>query len=494
MVVSDKTGEAGAREQSANPAVPGWHLSLLVATLLTGLCFVTYWPFLDNDFISDEYVFLERVEKWSDDPFYLLNIPPENFRTTTYASFLALKRLFGYRAEWYYVFSILLHSFNGWLLWRLFRSLKGGGRWAFLAAVLFVTAQNPQEAVAWLSGMHELLQATFLLATMILWRENRFLLATLAYSVALVSKESALLGLALIAMLDFWQEGRFRFRPQYAYLVIPTLAFGLLFWAGFSKNSLIEQGLYGVSPRALMVWAKSAHRLAFPWLYLALLLSTPFRKYDDVCRGVLRDEVGEPGGGDARASSTTNDEGTGRNPPPPAGLQQQTSPCLWTGVLSAWRCRFRDLPIPLLWALIALLPYVFLNYQDHIPSRQLYIATMGLAAGLAMLVVRWEISGLRVAFVTAFLVVNIGYIGWVKDAQFQRRGKPTRQLLVTLESRPPGPLVISDFPDNPWIAKLLTHRVPGWDPDMLLVNDPQVSCFSCPHLRWDRQSERYLSQ
>ncbi len=130
--------------------------------------------------------------------------------------------------------------------------------------------------------------------------------------------------------------------------------------------------------------------------------------------------------------------------------------------------------------LTALLPYVFLSYQAHIPSRQLYLASMGLVASLAVLLGKMDVRGLRVAFVVTFLAVNIGYIRWVKDAQFERRGNPTRQLLLTLQSRPAGPLMVSDFPDNPWIAKLVTRRVPGWDPQMLAVDDPRHPCVDCP--------------
>jgi hypothetical protein len=93
-------------------------------------------------------------------------------------------------------------------------------------------------------------------------------------------------------------------------------------------------------------------------------LSTPVHKYGHVCAWGLPGEVAKRGGDDAVASPTTNDQDIARNPHPPAGLgrdgpisslllladdhastrrraltrtpsrSQQTSPYLWTGVLS----------------------------------------------------------------------------------------------------------------------------------------------------------------
>jgi hypothetical protein len=92
------------------------------------------------------------------------------------------------------------------------------------------------------------------------------------------------------------------------------------------------------------------------------------------------------------------------------------------------------------------------------------------------------------------VAVNIGYLWLVKDAQFERRAAPTAQLLSHLRGTQPRRLLISDFPLNPWIAKMTTRLVPGWAPEMLLVNDPNARCPDCLRLRWNAKTERYDTQ
>ena len=63
--------------------------------LLWLVCVGVFWPAFDNGFVSDDFVLLERVDTWLHNPFYLLEIPPENFRSTTYLAILLLKKIAG---------------------------------------------------------------------------------------------------------------------------------------------------------------------------------------------------------------------------------------------------------------------------------------------------------------------------------------------------------------------------------------------------------------
>ena len=55
----------------------------------------------------------------------------------------------------------------------------------------------------------------------------------------------------------------------------------------------------------------------------------------------------------------------------------------------------------------------------------------------------------RKAFVAAFITVNMGYIWFVKDPQFEERAAHTTQLVEELQRRPPAPLLIENFPQEP---------------------------------------------
>ncbi len=388
-----------------------------IVLLLGALCLVAYWPAFDNRFISDDYVLLERVESWRADYLYLFSIPPEHFRTSTYAAFLSLKAVFGYHSGAYYAGSVLLHFLNTLLLWKLVGRLTDNATVAVLSAVFFASFQDPQEAVMWLAAMNELLLGLFLLATLILWREGRFFWSAACYCGAIFSKESAPLVLVLIPMIELCTSRRFRLGRRHLLLLVPTVFATALFVWGASENSLIQSGAYSLRAHSLLVWMKTFGRLAFPWLLLAVAISF---------------------------------------------VRQRWS------FLSWW-------PL-LIWIGAALGPYVFLTYRGHLPSRQLYVASMGVAFLLALLVERWSSPLLAKTFVAAFLLGNIFYLWIVKDPQYEARAAPSAALIEELKNRHPVCLAVRDFPENPWIGKLTTRLVPGWRPDLLIFEGMPAEC------------------
>ena len=135
------------------------------------------------------------------------------------------------------------------------------------------------------------------------------------------------------------------------------------------------------------------------------------------------------------------------------------------------------------------LSYCFITYQSHVPSRSQYLAAMGVAALIALLMDNLRERTHRVAFLSAFILVNIGYLWVVKYPQYVIRRMPTELLLNELRSRSPRCLEISGFPLNPWIAKETTLLVPGWHPEMLRVDVP--SSGPCERLRWNGVLGRY---
>ncbi len=114
--------------------------------------------------------------------------------------------------------------------------------------------------------------------------------------------------------------------------------------------------------------------------------------------------------------------------------------------------------IALAWIAIALIPYSFLTYSPQIPSRQLYLASVGLSFlfGLGMERVG-ELTPGR-AWVTAlvmFAVVahNAGYIWTKKQRQFRERGEATEKALIRIARQTDGPLWVQCFPRHPSIAE-----------------------------------------
>ena len=402
------------------------------ALVLGGLVLVAYFPAFNNGFISDDYVLLERFRILKHDPLYLFSIPPDNFRYTCYVCFALLKSVFGYRPACFYAFTVLVHFISALMLGKYLRLVSGSAAAAALGSLFFAAVQNPQEAVMWLTGMNELLLGAFMLGTLLAWLKERYLVAAVFYALALFSKESSIIMFVLVPLTDIYRRRQFVWRRQYAYLLIPALLGTALYVYTRHSNALYTQ-YYAVRPHGLLVELNSLHRLAFPWVYTALLLL------------LAKKRLGNPG----------------------------------------------TLLAPVSWVILALIPYVFLTYQNHVPSRNQYVACMGIAWLLALLVEKLPGSSLKYVSVAAFMVANVAYLWFVKDAQYEERAAPTSQLVRELRLHSPDRVLILNFPLNPWIAKDAALHVPGWRPDLIMANEPREACSTCWTLSWDAWARRY---
>jgi hypothetical protein len=124
------------------------------------------------------------------------------------------------------------------------------------------------------------------------------------------------------------------------------------------------------------------------------------------------------------------------------------------GLAAAWTRRRAVIWRALLWAGISLLPYSFLTYSARIPSRQIYLASAGLAliVGAGMAVLEERRRSLAAVVCAVLLVHNVGYLWVKKRAQFLERAEPTEQL-IALAKRTPGPIYMQCFPRAGLIAQ-----------------------------------------
>jgi hypothetical protein len=99
----------------------------------------------------------------------------------------------------------------------------------------------------------------------------------------------------------------------------------------------------------------------------------------------------------------------------------------------------------LAWIGIALVPYSFLTYSTQIPSRQVYLASAGLALLVGLAMTQCEGRRIAGALVALMLLHNTVYLWTKKRAQFVERASPTEQL-VNFARRSPGPIWMECFP------------------------------------------------
>jgi hypothetical protein len=344
-----------------------------------------------------------------------------------------LQKAFGERYEFFYAANILLHFVNCLLLSKLLVTLGGDVKLAYVAAVLFAVFQAPQEAVMWIAAMNETLLGLFVLTTLILWFKSYRALAAMCFLPALFSKESALIVLLVIPLIEWQRSGKislFRIAP----LLIPATVFTAVFVWTWSGNSMIQNSVYQVGPQALLVLVRTLHLLFRPSFYV-----------------------------------------------------------LWVVLLAAGsRNMLKSLPKFIVWIAVPLLPYMFLTYAPYIPSRQVYMASMVLACVMGYLIRRFDNVRTQQALVVGFIVYNVAYMWTRNDAQFENRAAPTTHLLSLLRSHSPAPILLEDFPYVvPDVAKDVSRLVPGWTRELIHVNEAREACRHCVVFRWDAKGKTY---
>ena len=113
---------------------------------------------------------------------------------------------FGLNPAGYHLFNIFVHIANSFLAYWLVNVLAQGKRgYAFAAAVLFLLHPVQSEAVACISGISNLLFAFLVLASLCFYLRNSiisYVLSLLAFALALLAKEQAVVLPILIVLLE----------------------------------------------------------------------------------------------------------------------------------------------------------------------------------------------------------------------------------------------------------------------------------------------------
>jgi len=396
-------------------AAPHRRAFLLLAALAL-LAVLAYLPTLHQPLLEDDYPNLAIALKlgapaaWQE-----LADTVFRLRATSLWTMGAMWHTFGMNPLPYYCLGILLHILNTWLVYALGFWRPLGYRLTAWAAVFFAVSEGHQEAVMWFSACNELLQFLFGTAAFLCWlhflaggrrRGWWYGAALLGFSLALISKESAVVFAALFLLPLVDAEARRSARWVLPFMLLAG-ASALSIYDSRDASFRFQDASFRLSAPFWRTWLENMARLFWFWGLLGLAFS--------------------------------------------------------------WRSGRRAAMLALAWAGLGLLPYSFLLYSTRIPSRQLYLASAGTAwivgAGLVALEDRFTRSRRAVTAVvcTILLLHNIGYLWTKKRRQFLERAEPTEEL-IALARRTKGPIYVRCFPRNHYIAEEAVHMGAGKPP------------------------------
>ncbi len=269
----------GAESLPASMSNAQRYALLIIATTIVALVtvFVAYEALPGRAFAADDFQWLLNVRDRS-----LRMIIARAFDASAESHFYrplvwlllwGQWQLFGFDASAFHRVSLALHVINaalaGWLAYRIVRSRTSIAPVVGFTATMLVTALHPApfEAVVWVSAQSELLAALFLLLTLHCWwsagLSDEWSLSRLSWSVvaavllalALLTKESAIIGLPLIVLLE-WEAARMtRRRVALMPLILPILVTAVYLTTALdvaSRNYLVRESGYGVGAQLVL--------------------------------------------------------------------------------------------------------------------------------------------------------------------------------------------------------------------------------------------------
>jgi hypothetical protein len=426
---------------------------------------VTYLPALNNFFISDDFTLFQMLKVLDRDPMYITQATSELFRVVTYVYFWMCFKIFGLVPEPFYWSSIALHGVISLLVFVLVRRRSKRTSAGFAAAVFFAAYERHQEAVMWISAANEIILTLNCMIFLILWEHGmsgkRFRRTTISIAVvmlglALFSKEAAIAMVPLI-IVDMLLRGysaadvvRKCWLP-----VSMAVIFGVYWLSQANSNFFVTQGHYALGFQFFTVYAHSSFRLlsqVFPFMAAFVV---------------------------ARRKSATETMG-----------------------LMAVFCDPSVLFFAAL-AVLSIVPYSFLTYLNHIPSRNTYLPSVGLAGLNGILFgATWSMlrakRSMQIAalFLCTVLAGNIAYVWLKKDPEYVERSAPTRELIDILnrsesEWRSHLPVTVCGFPLHPWIGGETVNGFTGFtDKEIVFSNSCDV--VHGPVLNWDPERMTYI--
>src|SRR5688572_11965635 len=264
---------------SADPAsLRSWRaLDWLVTALLVLVTLVVYLPALRGGFIwnDSDYVTHPSLQSWAGLARIWIEVgATEQYYPLLHSSFWVQHRLWGDSPLGYHLFNVLLHAGNAVLLAIVLRRLAIPGAW--LAGFLFALHPVAVESAAWIAEQKNTLSLLFYLLATIAYlkfddtrRPRDYLLASLLFVAALLSKSLTATLVGALLVIAWWRRGRIEWRRDVVPL-LPWFVLGAaagLFSGWFERAMLNAQG--GDFDLTLLQRVLLAPRVV--WFYLGKL-------------------------------------------------------------------------------------------------------------------------------------------------------------------------------------------------------------------------------
>jgi len=222
---------------------------IIAAVLALVISFVLFGNGIGGDFVFDDTIVvvgnpfinenLDGFWKIFTNPYFAYQPRPGLYRPLTIASYSLNVFTFGFSPVSFHVVNILLHALASFLIFILFYRL-GGKIVAFAGSAFFLFLPIHVEAVTSIVGRAEILSLLFIVTAMLLVIQKKYVLASGAFFLGLLSKEMAIAFLPIFLFLEFYWHKKTAaeiFRGL-LYFVPPIALYSILRYVALGKYFL----------------------------------------------------------------------------------------------------------------------------------------------------------------------------------------------------------------------------------------------------------------
>jgi hypothetical protein len=265
-------------DPSSVSAGPPRRNAALLAAIAALLLLAAYAALPSRSFAADDFEWLLNVRDLP--PGELLRrafdpaLQTHFYRPLVWLLFWGQWRIFGVEPAGFHIVSLALHILNaaliGALAWRI--AARSGARPSAIAAApavaiaLFSLHPALFEAVTWVAAQSELLAAALLLAALHFWIAPGWrssMIAMVFFALALLTKESAAIGLALLLFVGSAAGVRLTWRRALPPVLL-TGAYLLVQAQIVGRNYLVQGDGYGFGPQLILNPLRSLSLLVAP--------------------------------------------------------------------------------------------------------------------------------------------------------------------------------------------------------------------------------------
>src|SRR3989344_3261116 len=208
---------------------------IIAAVLALVISFVLFGNGIGGDFVFDDTVVIvgnpfidETLDGFWEiftDPYFAYQPRPGLYRPLTIASYSLNAFTFGSSPVSFHVVNILLHALTSFLIFTLFYRF-GGRIVAFAGSAFFLFLPIRVEAVTSIVGRAEILSLLFVVVALLLVVQKKYIFASGAFFLGLLSKEMALAFLPIFLFLEFyWHKRTIKEAVKKLLYLVPSVVF-----------------------------------------------------------------------------------------------------------------------------------------------------------------------------------------------------------------------------------------------------------------------------